>query len=203
MYSVVVKPIGPVCNLACDYCFYLSKTELYPEQKDFRMTDETLELFIKQYIASQPGPVVHFAWQGGEPTLLGLDFFAKAVVLQKKYLPEGWRGENAIQTNGTLLDEAWCRFFCEHQFLVGISLDGPPRLHDRYRKDRLGQPTCEQVAAGLKLLQKHGVDYNLLCTVNAGNVSEPVEFTGFPGAWGPVYSVYPHCGIGCRRPVKR
>lgn len=179
MYSVVVKPIGPVCNLACDYCFYLSKTELYPEQKDFRMKDETLELFIKQYIASQPGPVVHFAWQGGEPTLLGLDFFAKAVALQKKYLPEGWRGENAIQTNGTLLDEAWCRFFCEHQFLVGISLDGPPRLHDRYRKDRRGQPTCEQVTAGLELLQKHGVDHNLLCTVNAGNVSEPVEVYRF------------------------
>ena len=106
MYSIVAKPIGAVCNLACDYCFYLSKTELYPGQPSFRMDDQTLELFIKQYIKSQPGPVVHFAWQGGEPTVLGLDFFATVVELQNKYLPAGWQGENAIQTNGTLLDDA-------------------------------------------------------------------------------------------------
>ena len=179
MYSIVAKPIGAVCNLACDYCFYLSKTELYPGQPSFRMDDQTLELFIKQYIKSQPGPVVHFAWQGGEPTVLGLDFFATVVELQNKYLPAGWQGENAIQTNGTLLDDAWCQFFAEHRFLVGISLDGPPRLHDRHRKGRQGQPTGEQVVAGLKLLRKYDVDFNVLCTVNAGNVGAPVEVYQF------------------------
>jgi uncharacterized protein len=179
VYSVVAKPIGAVCNLACDYCFYLTKTELYPDTRDFRMTDHTLEEFIRQYIASQPGPYVHFAWQGGEPTLLGMDFFAKVTELQKQYLPQGWQAENAVQTNGTLLDDAWCRFFSEHRFLVGLSLDGPPHFHDHFRKGRRGEPTCEQVVSGLRLLQKHRVDYNILCTVNAANVHAPVEVYQF------------------------
>jgi len=179
MYSVVAKPIGAACNLACGYCFYLGKTGLYPETQDFRMTDRTLEEFIRQYIASQPGPVVHFAWQGGEPTLLGRDFFTRVVELQQHYLPQDWQAANAIQTNGTLLDDAWCQFFAEHHFLVGLSLDGPPHLHDRFRRGRRGQPTCDQVLEGLRLLQKHNVEYNLLCTVNAANVAAPLEVYRF------------------------
>ena len=173
MYSVVVKPIGPICNLKCEYCFYLEKEELYPDQNHFRMTDETLELFVQQYIASQPGPTVHFAWQGGEPTLLGIDFFKKVIKLQEKYLPSGWQAENAIQTNGTLLDSAWCEFFKEHRFLVGISIDGPAQFHDQYRRDKRGESTHHSVTAGVKLLQKHQVDYNVLCAVNAANVRKP------------------------------
>ena len=173
-FNVMVKPVGPVCNLACDYCYYLSKEKLFPGSK-FRMTDSLLEDFTRQYIQSQQVPQVSFLWQGGEPTLAGLDFFRKALALQKQYARPGMRIENAIQTNGTLLTDEWCAFFKENNFLVGLSLDGPPEFHNVYRKDRAGKGSAERVLAGLALLKKHEVDYNVLCTVHAANVCHPLE----------------------------
>lgn len=173
MFSVLAKPIGPVCNLSCEYCFYTDKDQLYPDQTNFGMSYETLELFIEQYIASQPGSLVTFMWQGGEPTLLGIEFFVLAVKLQEKYLPAGWQVQNVIQTNGTLLDQAWCDFFTANSFLVGLSLDGPAELHDIYRKDKHGQGSFEQVMRGLKLLQNNQVEYNILCSINAVNAKYP------------------------------
>lgn len=175
MFSLIIKPISSICNLSCEYCFYLEKQELYPKQTDFRMTEETLERLVQQYIASQPGPEVIFAWQGGEPTLLGLNFFARVIKVQQRHLPQGWHVKNVIQTNGTLLDEAWCEFFKDHDFLVGLSLDGPAEFHDLFRKDKQGQSTHEQVLAGLKLLQQYDIDYNVLCAVNSANVGHPLK----------------------------
>lgn len=174
MVNVLVKPIGPVCNLECDYCFYLKKQDLYPDQPNFTMDDQTLERFIKQYIEIQPGPIVNFAWQGGEPTLLGIDFFERVIELQKKYLPQGWQVENAIQTNGTLLDAQWCEFLKEHNFLVGISLDGAKEFHDKFRKDKGNKGTHHRVIAGLQLLQDYDVAYNVLCAVSEANVNSPL-----------------------------
>lgn len=173
-FNVMVKPVGPVCNLACDYCYYLTKEKLFPGS-DFIMTDSLLEDFTRQYIQSQLAPHISFVWQGGEPTLAGLDFFRKAVEFQKKYIRSGVIIENAIQTNGTLLTAEWCRFFRQNNFLVGISLDGPPDLHNIYRKDRAGKGSADRVLAGLALLKKHEVDYNVLCTVHSANADHPLE----------------------------
>ncbi|QRN83898.1 anaerobic sulfatase maturase [Chloroflexota bacterium] len=173
-FQVMVKPVGPVCNLACDYCYYLSKDHLFPNS-DIIMPDALLEDFTRQYIQAQHVPQVTFVWQGGEPTLAGLDFFQKAVDLQNQYARPGMVIENAIQTNGTLLTDEWCRFFKENHFLVGISIDGPPELHNVYRKDKAGKGSSDRVLAGLALLKEHGVDYNILCTVNAANVMHPME----------------------------
>jgi uncharacterized protein len=178
-FHVMVKPIGPICNLACSYCFYLDKKRLYPQEKNFRMSEELLEDFIRQYIKCQPGPVVSFAWQGGEPTLRGMDFFEKAVELQNKYVPEGWQVQNAFQTNGILLNDEWCEFFKENDFLVGISIDGPAELHDVYRSDKEGHPTHKRVLNGLHLLQEHRVEYNVLCAVNNLNAMYPLEVYRF------------------------
>lgn len=178
-FHVMVKPIGPICNLSCSYCFYLEKKHLYPQEKNFRMSEELLEDFIRQYIQYQPGPVVSFAWQGGEPTLRGIDFFKRAVELQNKYVPEGWRIENAFQTNGILLNDEWCDFFRENDFLVGISIDGPAELHDSYRSDKEGRSTHKRVLSGLHLLQGHGVKCNVLCTVNNLNTMHPLEIYHF------------------------
>lgn len=171
----MTKPIGPICNLECAYCYYLEKEALYPGTRSFRMSDAVLEAYVRQYIAAHVAPPVHFAWQGGEPTLMGLDFFRKAVALQKKYLPRGWTCTNALQTNGTLLTPEWCTFLRENGFLVGISMDGPPELHDRYRVDKGGRPTHEKVLRGLRLLQEHRVDFNVLCVVNNVNAEHPLE----------------------------
>ena len=173
-FQVMVKPIGPVCNLNCDYCFYLAKTELFSESRDFRLTDEILELFIQEYIQSQPGPEVAFVWQGGEPTLMGVDFFRRAIELQNRYLPPGWKATNALQTNGTLIDQQWAQFFQDAGFLIGLSLDGLQKFHDLYRRDRQGDPTWEQVVRGLRLLQEYQVQTNILCVVNRENASEPL-----------------------------
>ncbi|MDH7569987.1 MAG: anaerobic sulfatase maturase, partial [Armatimonadota bacterium] len=178
-FHVMTKPIGPLCNLQCRYCFYLDKEALYPGQHSWRMSDEVLESFIRQYIEAQEAPEVSFAWQGGEPTLLGLDFFRRVVELQHRYLPSGKRLINALQTNGTLLDEAWCRFLHENDFLVGLSLDGPRELHDHYRLDKKGRPTFDQVMRGLRLMQEHGVEFNILCVVNRVNAQHPVEVYRF------------------------
>ncbi|MFB6150610.1 MAG: anaerobic sulfatase maturase [Haloarculaceae archaeon] len=178
-FNVMAMPAGPACNLACDYCYYLEKTELYPETGDFRMSDETLETFVRQYVEAHPGPEVTFAWQGGEPTLRDLDFYRKAVRLQEKYAPPDKRVVNSIQTNGTRLDAEWCEFLAEEEFLVGISVDGPPELHDRFRATRGGGPTFDEVRDGLSLLQEHGVEHNVLCVVNGVNSRYPLRVYDF------------------------
>ena len=169
----MVKPNGPVCNLSCRYCYYLEKQHLYPGTTDFRMSDAVLEEFIRRHIAAQEVPQADFAWQGGEPTLLGLEFFERVVELQKKHAPPGTSVTNAFQTNGTMLDEAWCEFFKEHKFLIGLSLDGPREMHDHYRVDKGGQPTFDRVMRGLKLLKRYGVDFNTLTVVHNYNARRP------------------------------
>jgi uncharacterized protein len=177
-FHLMAKPGGPRCNLACHYCFYLHKGELYPKSR-FRMSEEVLEEYIRQTIEAHCIPDVTFAWQGGEPTLLGLDFFEKAMVLQKKYCRPGMVIQNSIQTNGILLDDAWCDFFIKNRFLVGISIDGPRELHDACRTDAAGKGTFDRVMQGLALLKKHKVDFNILCTVNAVNGDHPLEVYRF------------------------
>jgi uncharacterized protein len=175
---VVAKPIGPACNLNCEYCFYLEKQALFPAGELYRMPDKVLSAFIADYIASQPTPVVEFVWQGGEPTLLGMDFFKRVVELQKPFA-KGRTITNSLQTNGTLLDDEWCRFLKKHNFMVGISLDGPKEIHDRYRRDRKGRGTFEQAMRGLKLLQKHRVEYNVLACVARDTAAKPLEVYRF------------------------
>ncbi|GHO90291.1 anaerobic sulfatase maturase [Reticulibacter mediterranei] len=177
-FQVMVKPRGSLCNLDCSYCFYLEKEKLYPGAS-FRMSDELLEEYIRQYIAAQWVPEVVFAWQGGEPTLMGLEFYRKAVALQQKYRRPGMRILNALQTNGTRLDDPWCAFFREHNFLIGLSLDGPRKLHDAYRVDKGGQPTFDRVMAGLSLLKQHQVEVNVLTCVHTANVDDPLAVYRF------------------------
>jgi uncharacterized protein len=174
----MLKPRGAICDLDCAYCYYLSKEKLYPGS-DFLMDEAVLESFTRQYIQAQPAPEVVFEWQGGEPLLMGLEFFKRAIALQRKYERPGMRTVNTIQTNGLHLDDEWCRFFKEHEFLIGISLDGPAQLHDAYRVDKGGRPTFEGVLKGLQLLQQHGVEYNVLTTVHAANAGHPLEVYRF------------------------
>ncbi len=168
-FQIMAKPVCGVCNLDCRYCYYTAKPkELYPEADKFQMSDEVLERYIKDYLALQPERC-EFGWQGGEPTLSGLGFFRKIVELQKQYSREGQAVTNALQTNGTLLDAEWCEFLRENKFLVGISLDGPAQWHDAYRRDHEGNPSFHRAWAGLELLRKHGVEYNILVTLNSVN----------------------------------
>ncbi|MDO8541382.1 MAG: anaerobic sulfatase maturase [Opitutaceae bacterium] len=169
-FHVLAKPIGARCNLDCRYCFYLDKeTTLYPGLGVPRMSDATLERFTRDYLAAQPGEEVVFSWQGGEPTLLGVEFFARAVALQRRYAA-GRRVTNALQTNGTLLDASWGEFLAREKFLVGVSIDGPRTLHDGYRTDQAGQPTWEKVMRGIRRLKKHRVEFNTLTVVHRRNV---------------------------------
>jgi len=177
-FHIMIKPRGPVCNLDCAYCYYLSKESLYPGSH-FRMRDEVLESFTRQYIESQRVPEVTFGWQGGEPLLMGLDFFRRAVELQARYRRSGLRIVNTLQTNGTLLDNEWGQFFHKNNFLVGLSLDGPEAMHDAYRRDKGGSPTFDRVMKGLALLQKHEVEYNFLTAVHTANVGHPLEVYRF------------------------
>ncbi len=174
----MTKPRGAICNLDCKYCYFLKKEALYPDGH-FRMSEETLEGYTRQYIAAQHVPDVTFAWQGGEPTLMGLDFFQRAVALQEKYRKPGTKIHNALQTNGTKLDDEWCSFFKQNDFLIGLSLDGPCQMHDAYRVDKGGKPSFDAVMAGLALLKKHQVDFNILTTVHAANVEYPLEVYRF------------------------
>ncbi|HEY1662642.1 MAG TPA: anaerobic sulfatase maturase [Verrucomicrobiae bacterium] len=177
-FHVLTKPVGPICNLDCKYCFYLEKEKLYPGETQWRMSDEVLTEYVRQYIQDQTSPEIYFAWQGGEPTLLGVDFFRKAVALQNKFA-NGKTIFNAIQTNGTLLDDDWCRFLAANKFLVGLSIDGPRELHDIYRVDKRQQPTFDQVMRGLECLKKHKVDFNTLTVVNRANSQQPLEVYRF------------------------
>jgi len=167
-YSVLTKPIGPICNLDCEYCYYLEKEALYPEGENFNMPPDVLESFVDQYINSQKAPVINFAWQGGEPTLLGLDFFRKVVGLQQKYA-NGKTIENAFQTNGVKLDDEWCRFFSDNNFLVGISIDGPRDIHNAYRVYKSGRSSFDDVMRGISFLKKHRVEFNTLTCVHRKN----------------------------------
>ncbi len=171
-YHALIKPTGARCNLDCAYCFYLSKEELYPNS-NFQMSQETLDQYIRQLLESHPGPQVPIAWQGGEPTLMGLDFFRHAVRIADRHKQPGQEIQHSIQTNGVLLNDEWSAFFHENNFLVGISIDGPAKLHDAYRKDKGGQSSHARVINGLNFLKKHRVDYNILCTVNAVNSLQP------------------------------
>ena len=173
-FHLLAKPTGAICNLDCTYCFFLSKEELYPGSK-FRMTDEILESYIRQYIEAQQIPEVTISWQGGEPTLMGLEFFQKSVELVEKYKKPGMRVSYSMQTNGTKLDDAWGKFLKDNNFLMGISIDGPPEIHDTYRKDKGGRGSFDQVKRGLDFLKKHNVDFNILCTVHAENGDYPLE----------------------------
>ena len=178
-FHVMAKPGGAKCNIDCQYCFYLHKENLLHQPKQPKMDDETLEAFVKSYIESQDGEQIVFSWQGGEPTLLGLDYFRKVVELQKKYKPNGIRIENDLQTNGILLNDEWCEFLLANNFLVGLSIDGPEELHDKYRKTRSGKPTFHLVMKAVEKLQRHGVRFNALVTVNRHNVKYPVEIYRF------------------------
>jgi uncharacterized protein len=176
-FSLLVKPSGAACNLACEYCFYLSREQLYPGSH-FRMSDQVLEAYIRQILDSQPSQA-SLDWQGGEPTLMGLDFFKRSINLLRRVAKPGQKVSFSLQTNGVLLDEAWCTFFKENDFLIGLSLDGPPALHDAYRRDKGGRGTYAQVQRAWNLLQKHRVKTNILCAVHAANAAYPLEVYRF------------------------
>ena len=175
---VMLKPIGAACNLRCEYCYYLEKKGLYPNESRYRMSDRLLERFTKQYLESQTTPLVSFTWHGGEPLMREIDFYQKAITLQQKY-NNGQQILNSLQTNGILLNDAWCQFFRKHNFLIGISIDGPQHCHDRYRKYPDGRSCFEQVIQGINLLKKHGVEFNIMGVVNDYNVNYPLEFYRF------------------------
>ncbi len=177
-FHIIVKPRGPICNLACDYCYYLPKKNRTP-QSYFHMTLDLLADFTRQMIAAQPAQTVTFTWQGGEPTLMGLDFFREAIRLQEQFIPAGTQVKNILQTNGTLLNHEWCHFFKEHNFLIGLSLDGPSGLHDAYRHDSAGQGSFNATMRGLRLLQEYNVQFNILCCVHQANVRYPVKVYRF------------------------
>ena len=175
---VMLKPAGAHCNLACKYCYYLEKNKLYPTAQRHLMSDEMLEQFTREYIEAQTMNQVLFTWHGGEPLLRSIDFYRKALSLQQKYAG-GRRIDNVIQTNGTLLTDEWCEFFAQNHWLVGISIDGPQPYHDHYRLTAAGKPSWQKVMQGIKLLKKHGVEWNAMAVVNAYNVNHPLKFYRF------------------------
>ena len=175
---VMLKPAGAHCNLACKYCYYLEKNKLYPTAQRHLMSDEMLERFTREYIEAQTMNQVLFTWHGGEPLLRSIDFYRKALSLQQKYAG-GRHIDNVIQTNGTLLTDEWCEFFAQNHWLVGISIDGPQPDHDHYRLTAAGKPSWQKVMQGIKLLKKHGVEWNAMAVVNAYNVNHPLEFYRF------------------------
>jgi pyruvate-formate lyase-activating enzyme len=184
-FHVLAKPIGPTCNLDCKYCFYLEKESLYPQVSKWAMCEDVLDSYIRQYIEGHDTPVVNFAWQGGEPTLLGVNYFRNVFAIQKRYA-SGRRIQNAFQTNGVLLNDEWAALFRESDFLIGLSIDGPRELHDTYRVDKGGQPTFDRVMRGLETLQRNAGEFNTLTTVHRGNADHPLE----------VYRFLKDCGRG-------
>lgn len=176
-FSSMVKPIGSLCNMDCHYCYYLGKSDLY-DNKQPKMDDELLELYIKQYIEANDVPLVTFAWHGGEPLMAGLDYYKKAVEFQNKYKGSK-KIENTLQTNGLLVTEEWCKFWYENDFLIGISIDGPADIHDNFRMDKGGRPTFSRVMAAIELFTIHGVKFNTLSTVNAMSAGRGEEVYNF------------------------
>ncbi|TMD66303.1 MAG: anaerobic sulfatase maturase [Chloroflexi bacterium] len=177
-FHMLSKPSGATCNLDCTYCFFLSKEKLYPNSR-FRMSEDLLETYIRQLIESQRTPEVTIAWQGGEPTLMGLDFFKRSIDYVKRYARPGTTIQHTMQTNGILLNDEWCAFFREHHVLIGLSMDGPAAMHDTYRVDKGGAPTFHKVLRAARLLQEHQVEFNILTTVNAANADHPLEVYRF------------------------
>ena len=178
-FHMMAKPIGAVCNLKCQYCYYLHKTDLLQSSSSPKISDEILEKYIREYIQYQPGPVINFSWQGGEPTLAGIDFFKKVIKYQNKYSTPDKQIQNDIQTNGTLIDENWCIFLKENNFLVGISIDGPKDLHDIYRTDCQNNSSFEKTVNATKLMKKYNVDFNVLTVLNNKNTKEPLKVYRF------------------------
>jgi uncharacterized protein len=174
-YHAIVKPVGAICNIDCTYCYYVHKKELLGSESKFQISDQILETHIRQYIEGQDREEVVFSWQGGEPTLLGLQFFQKVVELEQKYKKPGQRVENELQTNGTLLNDEWGAFLKQHKFLVGLSLDGPEELHDVYRVAKDGAPTFKKVFAASQMLHRHGVLFNTLSVINRVNAKRPLD----------------------------
>ncbi len=172
-FQIFAKPVGALCNLDCKYCYYLDKADLYPDTRSPRMSDEVLEDYIVQHLAASSGPEVSFSWHGGEPTLLGVDFYRKAIALQRKHAPPGWTLRNGMQTNGVLIDDEWGRFLAAERFHVGLSLDGPAELHDPYRVNKGGQPTHHLALRGYEILRRCGVSLDVLCVVHSLNVTQP------------------------------
>ena len=177
-FHLLAKPTGAICNLDCTYCSFLSKELLYPGDR-FRMSDEMLDTYIRQLLEAHPSQEVNVAWQGGEPTLMGLDFFKRSIEYVEKYRKPGQSILHTIQTNGTLLNDEWCAFFKEHSFLVGLSVDGPKKMHDAYRVNKGGAGSFDQVMRGWERLRKHEVDFNILCTIHAANANHPIEVYRF------------------------
>lgn len=178
VFHVLTKPTGAACNLDCKYCFFLVKENLYPGST-FRMSDDVQESYIRQVLEAHPGPEIPVAWQGGEPTLMGLDFFRRSIELEKEYQKPGTTILNTMQTNGVLVNEEWCEFFRQNDFLIGLSLDGPRAMHDAYRVDKGGQPTFDKVMRAARLMQEHQVEFNILTTVHAANGDHPIEVYRF------------------------
>jgi len=178
-FQIFVKPVGSVCNLACKYCYYLDKKNLYPDAGKVLMTDDILEKYIVQHIQASTEDIITFSWHGGEPLLAGIDFYRKIVRLQTKYKPSGKRIINGIQTNGTLLDEKWCRFFADENFVIGISIDGPEEFHNICRRKKDDSESWHQAINGYQLLMKHGIVPEILCVVNAENVRQPLTIYSF------------------------
>ncbi len=178
-YHLLAKPAGAACNLGCQYCFFLSKENLYPARESPLMPDDVLETYIRQLMESSFGPQVEVSWQGGEPMLRGIDFFRRSVALANKYWRPGLRVLHTIQTNGTLIDDEWAKFFKQNGYLVGVSIDGPRDLHDAYRLDKRGEGSFDDVMRGWRCLQRHKVDANILCTVHAANADHPLEVYRF------------------------
>ncbi|MFK0570401.1 anaerobic sulfatase maturase, partial [Endozoicomonas sp.] len=178
-FHVMSKPGGSACNLDCQYCFYLHKEDLLEQKREERMSFERLEHYIRDYIESQDGEQIVFSWQGGEPTLLGLDYYKKAVEFQKKYQPAGVTIENDLQTNGIMLNDQWCEFLSKNNFLVGLSIDGPREMHDKYRVSKNGKPTFDLVMKAVDRMKRHKVRFNALAVINNHNVKYPLEVYRF------------------------
>lgn len=189
-FQIFAKPVGSACNLSCRYCYYLDKSKLYAEKGLKNMSDDLLEEYIRQHIEATQGSVILFSWHGGEPTLAGLDFYKKAVAVQKKYNPPGKKIMNGIQTNGTRIEENWCRFLLEEKFVVGISLDGPPELHNIFRLTKSGLPSFQETMQGYDQLVMTGIDPEILCVVNAENVKFPLEVYRFFRQLGACYVTF-------------
>jgi uncharacterized protein len=189
-FQVFVKPVGARCNLECKYCYYLEKENLYPDQKNVLMSDEILEKYIIQHIEASMEDVIHFSWHGGDPLLAGIDFYRKALKIQSANRPNGKTIMNGIQTNGTLINDDWCHFLAEENFVVGISLDGPAELHNQYRTTKNGKATWELVVSGIRLLKDHNVIPEILCVVNSQNVSSPLPVYNFFKQLGAKYITF-------------
>jgi len=178
-FQIFAKPVGPICNLNCSYCYYLDKQNLYPDTGHFLMTDDILEKYIVKQIQASPESMINFSWHGGEPFLAGIDFFKKVRRLQSVHIPAGKTIVNGIQTNGTLINDEWCRFLSEEGFIIGISIDGPAELHNIYRRTKDDSTTCEKVIRGFQLLKKHAIVPEILCVVNDENVKHPLIIYNF------------------------